>query len=149
MFPGSTKPAIRSVGWFDSMGLIGLLAICALPATALAAPRLRCTLDQGGTTQTSESAPVTDPYRVESTDINGRFRFKAVAVGDEQQVRYVKLYSYYRANGRWMLLHEARYETPAIQTGGASDALTGRHFLYSPGRERELQYGCTLIEVAQ
>lgn len=148
MFPGSAKPAIRFVAWFDSMGLIGLLAVCAFPAMALAAPSLRCTLDQGGTTQTVESAPVTDPYRVESTDINGRFRFKAVAVGDEQQVRYVKLYSYYRANGRWILLHEAKYEMPAIQTGGASDSLTGRHFLYSPGRERELQYGCALVEAA-
>ena len=124
--------------------VLSLLAVWAVQAAA--EPRLRCTLDQGGTSQVIEVAPVTDPYNVEAIDINGRFRFKAVVIGDAQLIQYIKLYTYYQTARRWVLLHEANYLAPRVQPESYGAALTGRHSLYAPGREREFQYGCALVE---
>ena len=129
----------------DPLLVLTLLA-AAFPVIAQAAPRLRCQIDQGGTSQVVEFAPVADPYAVQAIDINGRFRFKAVVIGDERQVEYINLYTYFQTERRLILLHEAKYTAPGIQSGPSLSALTGRNFLYSPGREREFQYGCTLVE---
>ena len=93
----------------------GTLTLWALPVALAAAPKLRCEVDQGGTTQTIEVAPVSDPYGVQGIDINGRFRFKAVVVGDADRINYVALYTWYLGDGRPVLLHEAKYQTPAAR----------------------------------
>ncbi len=126
--------------------LLCLLAAAVLPATAWAAPQVRCTLDQGGLSQVAEFAPVTDPYSVKAIDINGKFRFKAVVIGDEQKIQYVKLYTYYQTKQRLVLLHEVTYLAPEVQDNSSIAALTGWNYLYSPGLEREFQYGCALFE---
>ena len=128
--------------------LVGALTLWALPIAPAAAPRLRCEVDQGGKTQTIEVAPVSDPYGVQGIDINGRFRFKAVLVGAADRVDYVALYTWYLGDGRPVLLHEAKYQAPAARPDPPPAALTGRQYLYAPGLERELQYGCALAEVA-
>lgn len=136
--PDSPRPARRV-----------LLAVCMagamLPATLLAAPVLRCQIDQGGITRMLDVTPTDDPYRVKAIDINGRFRFKAVMIGDARQVEYIKLYTYDQAMRQPALLHMATYLTPAVSVPPAS--LTGRNFVYAPDLERELQYQCTLLEV--
>jgi hypothetical protein len=129
-------PALGAV-----LGLWGLVGF--------AEPRLRCEVEHGGTTQNLEAAPVGDPYRVERVDVGGRFRFKAVVVGDAGRVEYVAIYTWYRWEGREILLHEAKYSDPQPGPEGAPDRLTGRQFLYAPGRERELKYQCALVESAR
>lgn len=69
-------------------------------------------------------------------------------VGNAQQVDYVKLYTYFPSSRQPVLLHEATYLAPAIQTGSTPVALTGLNTVYSPSLERELQYQCTLLVVA-
>jgi len=127
---------------------VGALTLWAVPISPAAAPRLRCEVDQGGKTQIIEVAPVSDPYGVQGTDINGRFRFKAVLVGDADRIAYVALYTWYLSDGRPVLLHEAKYQAPEARPDPPPAALTGRQYLYAPGLERELQYGCALAEVA-
>ena len=121
-------------------------------ATVAAAPLLRCQIDQGGTTRMLEFAPVSDPYGVRAIDINGRFRFKAVVIGDARHIEYVKLYTYSQTRRQPVLLHVAKYMAPVALPAGLPEpsfaALTGHQYLYSPQLERELQYGCALIEVA-
>jgi hypothetical protein len=131
-----------------SAAVLGLLAAWAVPTMVQAAPRLRCSLNQGGLSQVVEFSPVADPYGVEAIEINGRFRFKAVVIGDARQVEYIGLYSYYQADGRWVLLHEAKYSAPTAAADPTAAALTGQNSLYAPGYEREFQYGCALAEVA-
>ena len=128
--------------------VLGLLAAWSVPTMVQAAPRLRCQLEQGGNTQVHEFAPVADPYGVAAIDLNGRFRFKAVVIGDERQVQYIKLYTYYQTERRPILLHEAKYLSPALPAGASAMPLTGQHYLYAPGKEREFQYSCSLIEGA-
>ena len=126
---------------------LGILASALIPATTCAAPLLRCQIDQGGSTQMLEFAPVSDPYPVKAIDINGRFRFKVVMVGDERHIDYIKLYTYSHARRQPVLLHEAKYMAPVA--GPAPAALTGLNYVYSPQLERELQYQCSLQEVAR
>jgi hypothetical protein len=127
---------------------LALLVGALFPPAASAAPRLRCQLSQGGAVQVVEFTPVADPYRVKSIDIRENFRFKAVVIGDEQKIDYIKLYTYYHSKRQPVLLHEAKYLAPTVLSDPTPDALTGTNTLYSPNLEREFQYGCTLFEVA-
>lgn len=127
-----------------NLGAGFLAAVLALPAAG--EPRLRCELEQGGDTLVHEVAPTADPYGVRGLDINGRFRFKAVLLGDAAHVESVDLYTWYLAPRRPVILHQAKYPAPVVQSRGAAP-FTGRQFLYSPGLEREFQYACTLLEV--
>lgn len=128
-------------------GLVILLQT-GLPSTLLAAPLvLRCEINQGGETLIGDFARVTDPYSVEAIDINGKFRFKAVLIGDEHHIEHIKIYTYYREQHQVVLLHEARYMPPFEPNQSYFAALTGVNYLYSPALEQELQYGCTLLEV--
>ncbi len=148
MSPCASRRFIGSRCRTRSAVLLGLLAGWAFSAEVWASPRMRCQLDQGGTSQVLEFAPVAEPYSVKAIDINGHFRFKAVVIGDERQIEYVKLYTYTLAKQRSVLLHEARYLAPAIQPGAATAAFTGQNTLYSPELEREFQYACVLFEAA-
>lgn len=114
-----------------------------LAASVQAAPLLRCHLSYAGATQTLEAVPGSDPYGVEARDIGGRFRFKAVVIGNDRHIDYIKLYAYYQTRRQPVLLHEARY-TPPFAATASPYALTGINYLYSPDLGRELQYGCTL-----
>lgn len=129
------------------IALLVILVAAAVPAAASAAPRLRCQISQGGEVHQLEFAPVSSPYEVKAVDINEHFRFKAVVLGDEQKVDTIALYTYYQSRRQAVLLHQAKYLAPVPQTAPGPAALTGWHFLYTPGLERELQYGCALFEV--
>lgn len=136
---------------FCSVGRAGLAACVLISAglmPAAAAPLLRCQIDQGGSTRMLEFAPVSDPYSVRAIDINGRFRFKAVVIGDARHIEYIKLYTYSQTRRQPVLLHVAKYMAPVALPQAPFDALTGRQYLYSPQLEREMQYGCALIEGA-
>lgn len=130
-------------------GLLGLVTFLqiSLPSTLFAEPlALRCEISQGGETQIVDFSPTTDPYGVEAKDINGRFRFKAVMIENEEHIEYIKIYTYYREQHQVILLHEARYLPPFEPDESSFAALTGVHYLYSPAAEQELQYGCALLE---
>lgn len=127
-----------------SFGARLLLPLALLSSGAVqAAPLLRCQLSYAGATQTLEAAPGSDPYGVEARDIGGRFRFKAVVIGNDRRIDYINLYAYYQTRRQPVLLHEAKY-TPPFAATASPYALTGLHYLYSPDLGREFQYGCTL-----
>lgn len=127
---------------------IGLLASCLLPTNLQAAPLLRCQIEQGGTSRVVDFMPVADPYSVVAIDINERFRFKAVVIGDALRVEYIKLYVYTRTRRQPMLLHQTSYLAPATSRDALPMALTGVNYAYSPDLERELRYGCALLEIS-
>lgn len=108
-----------------------------------AAPLLRCQVTYAGATQVIETGPVSDPYAVASTDIGGRFRFKAVMVGSDAQVAYINLYAYLATRRQPVLIHEAKYLPPF-----KAASFTGEQHLYAGPVERELIYNCTLEGLA-
>lgn len=127
--------------------LLCLSAATAWPGQSFASPRLRCEISQGADTQLIESLPATEPYAAKAVDINNKFRFKALVVGSEGLVDYVKLYAYHLGRQQPILLHEAKYLSPKALANPPSDALTGTQYLYSPKLGYEMQYRCALAEV--
>jgi len=123
------------------------LAALLLPLTTVAAPLLRCQVVYAGTTHVIEASPVSDPYPVASVDIGGRFRFKAVVVGDATHVEYIKLYAYLDAKRQPILVQEAKY-LPPFKASATPYLLTGEQYLYAGVAERELMYRCTLEGIA-
>ena len=128
-------------------GMAISLAMWSQSTASVASPLLRCEISQGGETYIVDFLPRADPYTVEAKNINGKFRFKAIVLGNGQLVESVKIYTYYQEEHQMVLLHEARYMPPFSQSPSSSAALTGVNYLYSPRLEQELQYGCALLEV--
>ena len=120
-----------------------LAALLTVPALQ-AAPLLQCEMTYGGSTQTLHTTPVANPYPVKSVDVGGRFRFKAVVVGNAAQVESIKVYAYGQTRRQPVLVQQATY-LPPFPIG---TTLTGRQFVYAGPAERELQYQCTLQETA-
>lgn len=128
-------------------GAAGLCLLSIAPAASIAAPRLDCEINQGGSTRTLHVTPATDPYEVRAVSINERFSFKAVMIERGDKVEYISLYVYYLPPRGPILLQQAKYLAPTAQPYPAAGSLTGRQYLYSPRLERELQYACALVEV--
>ena len=132
-----------------SLLILIFMAGTLIPKAAFAAPLLRCKIEQNGATFMVESSPRLDPYGVVAVAINKNFRFKAVVIGNETKIDYIKIYAYYMGDRQAILLHEAKYLAPSVQsTELAPFQLTGMNYLYSPNLNREMQYGCSLIESA-
>jgi hypothetical protein len=111
-------------------------------ATAL----LQCDVTYAGSTQRVEARPVSDPYPVPSVDIGGRFRFKAVMVGQARQVESIALYAYLETPRQPVLIHHALH-LPPYGTSATAEVpynLTGQQHLYAGPVERELIYHCML-----
>jgi hypothetical protein len=123
------------------------LASLALSHSVQAAPLLRCDLTYAGDSQPIEASPVTDPYPVPSVDIGGRFRFKAVLVGNAAKLDRIVLYTYFNADAdagtQPMLIQQLKY-LPPFKASAAPYSLTGEQRLYAGTAERELIYSCTL-----
>jgi hypothetical protein len=108
---------------------------------------LHCEVTYAGTTHVIETRPVADPYPVASSDIGGRFAFKAVMVGNADHVDYIKLYAYLDTRRQPVLIQEAKYLPPFSASTLPVD-LTGEQHLYAGPVERELIYRCTVQGVA-
>jgi hypothetical protein len=119
-------------------------------------PVLRCAVTYAGATSQidthmvhdAKAGPASDTggaYTKESVDIGGRFRFKAVMLGQGTQLEVVKLYAYYETHAQPILLQEVKYVAP-FKFSSEPDSLTGHQYLYSPPLGRELQYGCNLVD---
>jgi hypothetical protein len=120
-------------------------ALLALGASA--APVLRCNFEVNAEAYQHSFVPTADPYGATSVDLGGRFRFKAVVLGDAQQVSLINLYVSYQTQRQPMLMQHLKFVAPAAHSQPAPDALTGRVALYSPFLGKELQYSCALHEV--
>jgi len=125
--------------------IAGLLA-AALAWPAQAAPLLRCTLERAGQTYVVQASPVANPYTVAPVALGESFRFKAVMVGSASQIHYIKLYTYTRQAGQFVVQHQASYIAPVPAAAAGPYALTGEQRIYAPTLGRELIYGCALLD---
>jgi hypothetical protein len=129
------------------MRWLWVLCIFLMSFGAVASPVLRCNFEVNAERYQHAFAPVSDPYTVQSVDLGGRFRFKAVVLGNAQRVDLINLYVSYQTERQPMLMQHLKFVTPVAQTQPTADALTGRVALYSPFLGKELQYSCALHEV--
>ena len=135
-----------------SLSTLLFTAFTFIPEAAFAAPLLRCKIEQSGMTFMVDASPRLDPYGVAAVVINKNFRFKAVMIGNQEKINYIKIYAYYQGKRQAILMHESKFLAPSIQSIQSAQLapfqLTGMNYLYSPHLNRELQYGCSLIESA-
>lgn len=130
-----------------TLALVLLAAGLLFCGNASAAARLRCDVDQGGDLRQFEFAPSADPYAPRPLDIGRHFRFKAVIVGSDTAVEYVKLYTYFQTSRQPVLLQQSTYLAPRPQPESAgAHTLTGTVDVYSPELGRQMRYGCALLE---
>lgn len=134
-----------------------LTAVLLLSSAALSAqPLLRCAVTYAGTTQiidqglmhdtnTEADADTGAAYTQPASDIGGRFLFKAILLGRAQTLQVIKIYVYYQAEHRPVLIQETRM-LPPFNVSATADGLTGMQYLHAGVLERELQYGCALLK---
>jgi hypothetical protein len=124
-----------------------LIAICtstlATEANATNVPLLRCAVTYAGTTHTIESRLSKDPYLAPMHDIGGRFSFKALMIGEQKNIQYIKLYAYLQGRDTDTIIHQATYLAPFRPTKSMR-VLTPHNHLYAGEVEREMQYQCSL-----
>jgi len=108
-----------------------------------ASPLLRCQVAYGGDTQTINSPVSSDPYLIQAIDIGGRFSFKAVMVGHDRRIDYIKLYAYLQTAHGDVPIQEARFDPP-FELSSTARPLGPATMLYAGPLERELQYQCSL-----
>ena len=113
-----------------------------LGAAAAAQPVLRCEVTYAGAPHRVEARPGTQPYAVQTVDIAGRFRFKAVFVQGDGLEERIGLYVYVDADDQPVLVQHARYLPPYAAN------LTGEQHVYAGPLERELIYRCTVAEAS-
>ncbi|MES2071172.1 MAG: hypothetical protein V4488_12545 [Pseudomonadota bacterium] len=134
-------------GQLRKLPIIGVLLGSLLAGSAQAAPLLRCQVTYAGTSYLVEATPGKDPYSVAAVDIGERFSFKAVMIGVDQPIDYIKLYVYFQTRRKDIPIHQATYLPPFTVPETASVQpypLTPHNYLYAGEVERELQYQCTL-----
>jgi len=137
------KIRFQSHGKFSKSGtfsFIGILLAFWLAADGVqAAPLLRCEVIYAGSTYLVETGPTADPYSVAAVDIGERFRFKAVMVGVDKPIDYIKLYAYFQTRRKDIPVHQATY-LPPFAVSELPYQLTPHNYLYAGEVERELQF---------
>ena len=137
---------MKNIGTSCIVAMI-IAASTAIPTraeTATASTVLRCQVRYASETIHIEALPVADPYTVTAQDIGERFRFKAVMVGNDQQVDYIALYTYdMEMPGAPLLIHQAVHQPP-FSSNQKVPGLTGWNHVYSARLGREMVYGCAL-----
>lgn len=128
-----------------SSALLVLLCAAGLAqeANATNSPMLRCAVTYAGSTHTIESKLSKDPYQATMHDIGGRFSFKAVMIGERNNIEYIKLYAYLQGRDIDTIIHQATYHPPFFPAKKMR-VLTPYNHLYAGEVEREMQYQCSL-----
>ena len=130
---------------FAAVGLVLLGCF----TTASHAAELRCAIEVNGEVNHHVFKPTMDPYTAPSIDIGERFRFKAVVLGQGDDIELVNIYAYYQTRRQPMLMQHVKHLKPAAHPNPEPDALTGRVALYSPVLGKELAYRCALHKEAR
>jgi hypothetical protein len=109
---------------------------------------LHCAIEVNGEVHRHVFRPTTDPYTAQSIDIGERFRFKAVVLGQGDDIELVNIYAYYQTRRQPMLMQHVKHLKPTPRINPATDTLTGKVALYSPVLGKELAYQCALHKEA-
>lgn len=117
-----------------------LLLAAALAPPALAAD-VACHLTYGGETRVVSARPTTTPHAVAPVAVGSYFLFRIVFRQEPADLAGIKLYTYVDRDEGPTLIHQAVHPYPPPP---AVHGFTGRHSIYEPLRDSELQYWCEL-----
>ena len=106
--------------------------------TAAQAESVTCHISYGGESRLIETAPTASPYTVPVVQIGSYFLFKLVF---EDHIA-IKTYVYADRDAGPLPLHQATFNWPVRNVG--THGFTGRHLVYEPVRDGELEFWCEL-----
>ena len=118
-----------------------IAAALALPAHAAS---VACHLTYGGETRIVSTEPTTAPATVAPVAIGSYFLFRIVFRDQPADLAGIKLTTFADRNEGPVVIHQATYPYPPPTA--AAGGFTGRHVVYEPVRDGELQYWCEMKE---
>lgn len=120
------------------------LFMSTLPLGGLAAaPQLWCELHFASEVRTFHQSVVDDPYAAIDTTLDGRFTFRSVVLGRDQQIESITLSVFDLAAAHAPMIQQTRL-LPPFNTQPELPALTGWHLAYSSVLGSEFRFGCAL-----
>ena len=126
---------------FLRTALAALAATAALPA---AAQQVICRYTYGGESHDVVAAPLASPYAVPAIQVGSYFKFRVVFRKAPRDLASIRVYVYGDRDDDAVPLHEAVYAYPPAQPRDARFGFTGRHLVYEPVRDGELEYWCRM-----
>lgn len=118
------------------------LLLCA--PLAMAGEHAVCRYTYGGESRELVAQPVASPYTVPAVAVGSYFRFRVVFQNQPADLASVKVYVYADRDEGAVPLHQATYPYPPPAAAGARYGFTGRHLVYEPVRDGELEYWCRM-----
>lgn len=133
---GSQRSFVTTPGFLCALALL-------LPSAAQA-EQVVCHYTYGGETRQLVAPPVASPYGVKSIPVGSYFHFRVVFQKQPADLASIKIYTYADRDEGLVPVHQATYPYPQPGFGAARYGFTGRHLVYEPTRDGELEYWCRL-----
>jgi hypothetical protein len=124
-------------------------ALVVLFSTTLQAEQVVCHYSYGGETRQLVAPPVASPYAVKSIKVGSYFHLRVVFQKQPADLASIKVYAYADRDEGLVPVHQASYPYPPPRSGAAPYGFTGRHLVYEPTRDSELEYWCHLTKWAK
>lgn len=124
--------------------LAAALSLSASVACAAAEEQVVCRYTYGGETHEISAAPVASPYAVPAIQIGSYFKFRVVFQKAPADIASIKVYVYADREEGAAPLHQATYAYPPAQPRDGRWGFSGRHLVYEPMRDGELEYWCRM-----
>ena len=118
---------------------LALLALLTVFSGNAQAERVVCHVDYGGATQRIEAQPTPRPLDVPTVPVGSYFLFRLVF----EARTAIKTYVYADRDDGPLPLHQAIFPYPPPPARGRT-GFSGRHFVYEPIRDGELEFWCEL-----
>jgi hypothetical protein len=119
-----------------------LVAALLCPLAAAAADRVRCHIDYGGETRTTEAGPVASALAVAPIEVGSYFRFRIVLQRTRGLPDEVRIETFSDHDDGPVLVHQGRYTAPRHHRSARDGGFTGHQAVYEPISNSELQYWC-------
>lgn len=120
-------------------------ALIAAGGGAAAGERVVCRYTYGGESRELVAAPAASPYEVPAIQVGSYFKLRVVFQRMPGHLSSIKVYVYGDRDDAAVPLHEAVYPYPP-PPHDARYGFTGRHYVYEPMRDGELEYSCRMAK---
>lgn len=122
-----------------------IVMFAVVPQLAVAAPRIVCHTEYGGTTQKVSFKAVSTFYTVAPRPIDDDFLLRVVLRDKPADLAGVRVQVFWNRKEEPVMIQEAHYPWPP-QPVGHRYGFTGRQRIYEPYRDGELSYWCEVTK---
>jgi hypothetical protein len=107
-------------------------------------PAVLCHYTYGGEEKALRVTPDRSPYSVEPVAVGSYFLFKVIFATSPADSAAVKIYVYADREPVPVPVHQVNFPYPPHKHSADGYGFTGKHWVYEPIRDGEMQYWCEL-----